>query len=107
MLERQFEVVTQVGAAKHLAPAAAAPRTEDIAEHIAEDVTEIGAAKTATTTHAALLESGVAHAVVRGTLLCVAEYFVSFGRLLEFFFGVLVIVSVTKYGAGLLDIPSL
>src|SRR5688572_23477012 len=84
-LERDLHVVAQVTAAR---PAlAAAPPAHELAEHLVEDVGEarggeIEAGRAAAAV--AVLERGVAEAVVGGALLVVLEDVVGFAQLLEF-----------------------
>src|SRR5690606_33683845 len=90
LLERDFEIVAQVGAAQArlLAPAALAAAHE-VAEDVLEDVGhgrgEFGPeAAPATPAHAAILEGGVAEAVIGGALLGVLQRVVGLVDFLEF-----------------------
>ncbi len=71
LLERDFEVVAQVAAAAR--PALAAPAAaHELAEHLVEDVGKsAGEAEIAGAASAALLEGGMAEAVIGGALLVV------------------------------------
>jgi hypothetical protein len=83
LLERQLEVVAQIGAAEHLVSAAATPSAEDVAEHVAENVAERvrAAAKPAATRTA--LHTGMAESVVGRALVLVGERLVRFLGFLE------------------------
>src|SRR5262245_3745383 len=86
LLEREFEVVTQIVAAARPAPPA-----HDFAEHLVEDVGEASGAEAETTwMSAALFKSGMAKAIVSRTLLIVFEDVVGFVEVLEFLLGILV-----------------
>src|SRR5438105_1146270 len=82
LLERDLQVVAQIGAAKHRR-AAATPGAEDLTEDVAEDVAEAGARSAADV----LLDAGVAELVVRRALVRIGEHFVGLLRLLEVLFG--------------------
>src|SRR5690606_27474981 len=82
LLERDLEVVAQVGAAKDGgAPAAAGARAEDLAEDVAEDVAEAAHAGPAGPRMG--IDAGVAELVVGGTLARVRQDLVRLLRLLE------------------------
>ncbi len=84
LLERDLEVVAQVGAAEH-ARAAGAAAAEDLAEDVAEDVAEAAGLARA---HARLrVDAGVAELVVGGALGGLAEHLVGLFRLLEVVLG--------------------
>ena len=93
-LERDLEVVAQVGAALRAAPAAAAgaedvAETEDVAE-AAEDVLEPGEDVGVEAAGGRAAQAGVAEAVVHVALVGVGEHRVGLGRLLEQVFRLLV-----------------
>src|SRR5208337_129282 len=70
LLERDLEIVSQIAAAARSCLAAAA--THELAEHLVEDVGKAaGEAKIAGTAPPALLECGMAEAVIGGALLIV------------------------------------
>src|SRR5262249_2245309 len=104
LLERELEVVAQIGAAVHAAAACPSARAgaEDLAEDVAagggEPAEAIGPraepARTCGTEAGRRVHAGVAELVVRRALACVGEHFVGFLRLLEFLFGALVRVPV-------------
>ena len=82
LLERDFEVVAQVGAAKDVG--SAAPRAaEDLAEDVAEHVAEAGACAGA----GRGVDAGVAVLVVGRALLRVGQDLVGFLRFLEVLLG--------------------
>ena len=74
LLERDLHVVAQVGAALAAAAATGAPPpiAEDVLEDVGEGRAEVGA-EAVRRRHAALLEGGVAEAVVGGALLRVLQ----------------------------------
>src|SRR5262249_52250245 len=91
-LERDLEVVAQVGAA--LRSAAPAPTAEQIAEaqHVAEDVGEVAELLEHRRVEARAgagrrLHAGVSEAIVEAALLGIGEDRVGFRGLLEFLFG--------------------
>ena len=89
-LQRDFHVVAQVGAALASgAAAAAAAHAEQIVENIGEGGGEIGA-KTVRRADAAVLERGVAEAVIGRPLVGVLEDLVGLVELLEAMLGVVV-----------------
>src|SRR6185503_19763493 len=83
LLERELQVVAQVGAAEHGA-AAAAIAAEDVAEDVAEDIAEARAARPGAGLR---IHPGVAELVVGRALLRLAQNFVGFLRLLEVLLG--------------------
>ncbi len=94
-LEADFHVVAEIGAA--LAPAAALPAAgAALAHHVAEDVVEdvrhggAEVAREAGGPVAAVLEGGVAEAVVRGALLRILQDLVGRGDFLELDLGAVV-----------------
>ena len=89
-LQVKLQVISEVCAAIHLWPAAAASAAEDIAEYITKDVAESFGSESAMTT-TACLESIVAEAIVRGTFLRVFQDFVCFLGLLKLGLGIGVI----------------
>jgi len=90
LLERDLEVVAQVGAAIHAR--ARAPLPEDVAEDLAERVGEVREARAAAACHAGLrIHAGMAEPVVRGALLFVGEDLVGLLRLLEVLLGLRVV----------------
>src|SRR6185312_5570324 len=111
LLERDFEIVAQVVAAG--VGALPAPAAHELAEHLVEDVgkaageAEIARARTAA---AAILERGVAEAVIGGALLLVLQNVVGLVDVLEGLLGLLVpgiAVGVILHGhlaIGLLDL---
>src|SRR5690606_8266024 len=64
--------------------------TKEIAEYITKDVGETCTTKAAATAHLRL-DTGMAVLVIRLTLLCVAQDFISLGCFLEFVVGILVV----------------
>ena len=120
VLEREFEVVAQVGAAiDAVAAAPAALRAEDLAEDVAEGVGEAAealrpaaeAARPRPGTEARRrVDAGVPELVVGGALLGVGEDLVGLLRLLEFLLGTLVVrvavrvVLHRELAVGLLDV---
>src|SRR6185503_13291727 len=85
-LQRDFHVVAQVGAALASAAAPALPgHAEQILENIGKRRGEAGAEAGTATAHA-LLEGGMAVAVIGGALLAVLEDFVGFVDFLELHF---------------------
>src|SRR5690606_5465891 len=89
-LEVEAQLVAEVGTAKHLA-AAAPPGTEDVAEHVAEDVGKAVRSEAAGT-RAPGVQPGMAVAVVGGAFLGIGEDFVGFTHLAELGPGVLVVL---------------
>ena len=88
----QLEGVAQVTAALGAATRTAASTTEEVAEHVTEDIGEVGAAETSATAAAHLrVDPGVAVLVVGRTFGRVRKHFVGLVGLLEFLFGVFVI----------------
>src|SRR5690242_7373969 len=88
LLERNLEVVAQVGAASRLSRAAASAAHE-LSEHLVKDIGE-AAAKTefeAVRTSTAILEGGMAEAVVSRPLLLVLQDVIGFVDLFEFVLG--------------------
>jgi hypothetical protein len=87
LFQRDFHVVAQVLAA--LAPAAASTALSGHAEQVLENIRE-GRSKTGAeagpATAMALLERGMAEAVIGGALVAVLEHFVGFVDFLEFDF---------------------
>src|ERR1700694_91591 len=86
LLQRDLEVVAQVGAAEHRGAAAGAraPAAEDLAEDIAEDVAEAAHARGAAGAHPDLrVNARVTELVVGRPLGAVAEDFVGLFRFLE------------------------
>ena len=82
LLERDLEVVAQVGAAVHIA-ATAARLAEDVAEDVAEGIGKIGAAARAAPTAHRRIDAGMPELVVGGALLPVGEHLVGLLGLLE------------------------
>jgi hypothetical protein len=87
LLERDLEVVAQVGAALPARGLPAAPSAHHVAEKIVEDVGHRGREAVV---HAALIERGVTIAIVSRTLLGVRQMLVGFVQLLEPRLGLLV-----------------
>jgi hypothetical protein len=81
LLEGDLEVVAQVFAARAVRLRRAA--AEKVAEDVAEDVLEAGGPEVEATETGALLEGGMAEAVVLRTALGVAEHLVGLGGFLE------------------------
>src|SRR5579863_8723573 len=109
--ELELDVVAQVGTTEHLRAAAAARRSEDIAEHIAENIAEGIAGAEAPRPPASLrrggLHSGVAVLVVRRPLLRVGEHLARLLRLLEALLGLLVVgiaVGVILHGEAAISL---
>ncbi len=89
LLQRQLQVVAQIGAAVHPRATAAAAAAEDVAEHIAEDVAEAGAAETARAARAgALIHAGMSELIVGRPLLRIGQDLVGLLGLLELRFGI-------------------
>ena len=93
LVERDLQVVAQVGAA--LRAAAPAPAAEDVAEaedvaQAAEDVLEAGEDGRVEAAGGGAAEAGVAEAVVHVPLVGVGEHRVGLGRFLELLLGRLV-----------------
>jgi hypothetical protein len=110
VLQRYFEVVTQIAAAARPGLSSSAVAHE-LAEHFVEDVGKpAGKAEFAGSARAALLKGGMAKAVVSRTLLVVLEDVVGFADVLELLLGVLVAgiaVRVTlhrEFAIGLFEI---
>lgn len=88
----QLEGVAQIRAALGTTTRAAASTAKEVAEHITEDIGEVGAAETGPTTATHLrVDPSVAVLVVGRTLGRVRKYFVGLVGLLEFLFGVFVV----------------
>jgi hypothetical protein len=91
VFEADLEVVAQIAAAPRPLAALAA---DEIAEHLVEDVGEAGGAEAeagaAARPVAAILEGGVAEAVIGGALLLVLQDLVGLAQLLELVLGRLV-----------------
>ena len=85
VLQRDLQIIAQVGAAPRLRPAAAA--AHELAEHALEDVGE--AAEVLRPCAALPLEGGVAEAVVGSALLRVLKDLIGFADRLELAFGIL------------------
>ena len=107
LLERDFQVVAQVGALHGTGAACAAGGSE--AEKIAENVAEVGedvfVAGEATAAHAALLKRGVTVLIVGCTLLGIGQDFIRFFDFFEFSFSLfitLVTVRVILHGQALI-----
>ena len=83
LLEIELELVTQIGAAKHLGSAALSAG-ENIAEHLAENIAERLAGAEAAA--AAAFEAGMPELIVNGAFLRVAQDLVGLFGLLEFMF---------------------
>ena len=80
LFQIQFQLVAQIGAAKHLRMAALAAG-ENVAEHFAENIAEgIAGAEAAA---AVALEPRMAELIVDGALLRIAEHFVGLLALFE------------------------
>ena len=97
VLQADGQVVAQIGAAgAALLSAAAAPAADEFAEHLVEDVGKVGGRETeaaslpGTTAGHALLEGGMAEAVIGRALLFVLQDVVGFVQFLEFLLGGLV-----------------
>ena len=88
LLERDFQVVAQVGALHGTGTACAAGGSK--AEKVAEDIAEVGedvfVAGKARTAHAAL-HAGMTEAVIAGALFGVAQHVIGLGGFLELLFG--------------------
>ena len=88
LLERDFQVVAQVGALHGAGTACAAGGSK--AEKVAEDIAEVGedifVAGKARTAHAAL-HAGMTEAVIAGALFGVAQHVIGLGGFLELLFG--------------------
>ena len=94
LLQRDLEVVAQVGAAVDAVAARRRAAAEDLAEDVAEGVGEaaeaLGPAPRARRAEARRrIDAGMAELVVGGALLGVGEDLVGFLRLLEFLLGAL------------------
>ncbi|MCY1286483.1 hypothetical protein D9M70_354580 [compost metagenome] len=91
LFEVQLKGVAQVTAALRTAALAATLTTEEIAEHVAEDVGEAGATEAGASPRAHLrIDAGMAVLVVRRALAGVGQDLVGLVGLLEFLFGLLV-----------------
>src|SRR5690606_9163358 len=85
LFQRDLHIVAEIGPAVAAALTAAAPH--HVAENILEDVGESAAAtKSATARETAILEGGVAEAVIGGALLRVAQRLIGFVDFLEAMF---------------------
>jgi hypothetical protein len=91
LLEIQFQVVTQIGAAKYLLTPTASASAKNIAEDIAKDVAERISAAESTTTTAARRQALVTVLIVNGALLFVRQYLVGLLGLFEFLFGLVIV----------------
>src|SRR5690606_31102067 len=90
LLQRQFQLIAQVGAPEHLRAATATAAAEDVTEHITEDVAEVRArAETvaAGATAPLRIQAFMAVLVIDGPLGGVGEYFVGLLDLLELLLG--------------------
>jgi hypothetical protein len=94
VFQGKLQVILQVGTAMRLRTAAATAATEDITEHIAEDVFETGATATRTAPHGGI-DTGMTVLIVGGTFVGIIEYFVSLLGFLELGFRVLRIIGIT------------
>jgi hypothetical protein len=88
LLERNLQVVAQVGAAKDRGTAAASA-AEDLAEDVAEDVAE--SAHAAAARRRLRIDAGVPELVVGGALVRVRQDLVGFLRLLEMLLGLRIV----------------
>src|SRR5471030_2889034 len=89
LLQRDFQVVAQVGAAIHLrSGVAAAAATEDVAEDVAEGVAETAgtAAEAASAATHVRIDAGVTVTVIGLALFRIGQHLVRFFDFLEFFF---------------------
>ena len=93
ILQADGQVVAQIGAAgAALLSAVAAPAADEFAEHLVEDVGKVGGRETeagaaGTGAGHALLEGGMAEAVIGRALLLVLQDVVGFVQFLEFLLG--------------------
>jgi len=114
VLEVDFKLVLQVGAALRPASAPSASAAEEIAEaeEVAENVGEVAEVGGVETAGRGTVDALVAEAVVAFPFLLIAEHRIGFGRLFEAVFGRLVagvaigVVLERKSAVGALDLAS-
>src|SRR5690606_32908897 len=91
LLQRDFQRVFEVGATVYLRSTATATAAggaaKNLAENVAERISKAAAHTGATHARRVRIDPGVAIAIIRGTLLFIAQDFVGFLDFLEFFFG--------------------
>ena len=86
VLEAEFEVVLQISTLAYAGPSTAA---ENIAEYVAEGISETAAAET--TAGSRMVDAGMTELVIGGTFVRIGEYLESFLGFLELGFGLIVI----------------